>query len=179
MTNETIDSIMKEVADLHKGKKFLTDRQEIAKAINIDRIPVITFDLTKPMDYENCYEGSKVNIEGAYKGNYSYLTSRCTAHLWGDKECEEVHKTPWLYKNVYLNCYGFGISSSFSLHDVEEMVEWSNAIRLTAESPVIVFFKTVNPFTGKKTGYLRMMKVSKHLDPHCSTVATLEDVGEE
>lgn len=158
------------------GKTFLTDRMDIAKAINIDKLPVICFDLTKPMEYENCYEGSKVNIEGAHKGNYSDLSCHCTAHLWGDKESADVHPTPWLYKKVYLNCWGFGISSSFGLRDVEEMIEWSHAPRMTAEDKVIVFFKTINPFNGKETGYLRLMKVSKHLDPYCSTVATLEDV---
>ena len=49
--------------------KFLRDRKEIAKAINIERIPVITMNIRKCMDgYENCYEGSRINLEGAHKG---------------------------------------------------------------------------------------------------------------
>ena len=169
-------TVEESIAELFKGKKFLNDRQEIAKAINIDHMPVVVFDLTKPMEYDNCYEGSKVSITGAHKGRYADLTSNCTAHLWGDKESEEVHPYPWLYKKVYLNCWGFGISSSFSLRDVEEMIEWNLAPRMTAGDKVVVFFKAMNPITKKITGYLRLMKVSEHLDPYCSTVATLEDV---
>ena len=126
--------------------------------------------------YDNCYEGSKVNIEGAHKGRYSDLTTHCTPHIWGDKLKGDAKFAPWVCDRIDLNCYGACIHSDFSLRDVEEMVEWSHAPRMTAEDKVIVFFKTKNPFTGKHTGYLRMMKVGKHLDPHCSTVTHLENV---
>ena len=159
--------------------KFLKERTEIAKAINIDKIPVICFDVRKSMEgYDNCYEGTKVNIEGAHKGRYSDLTTNCTPHIWSDELDDVSTIAPWMAKRIHLNSYGSCLHSDFSLRDVEDMVEWSHAPRLHAEDKVIVFFKAKNPFKNCDTGYLRLMKVGKHIDPFCSTVTFLEDVEE-
>ena len=94
-----------ELAEIFKGKTFLTDRREIAKAINIDKIPVIVFDLTNPMEgYDNCYEGTKVNIEGAHRGAYADLSTHCTPHIWGDELKGDAILCPWLCDHISLNC---------------------------------------------------------------------------
>jgi len=158
---------------------FLTDRKEIAKAINLDKLPVITFDLTKPMEgYNDCYEGSKITIEGAHKGRYADLPTHCTPHIWGD-ELEGVEVlAPWHCKRIALSPRTIGISDSFGLRDVEEMIMWSNTPKVHAEDKVVVFFKTIHPETKKDVGYLRLMKVGKRIDPFCMTATYLVDIEE-
>ena len=151
--------------------KFLRDRKEIAKAINIDRIPVITMDISKCMkDYTDCYEGTKINIEGAHSGRYSDLLTHCTARMYGDEIGNECHDEPWMYKKIVLCPRITCLSDSFSLRDVDEMVEWSKAPVVKAEDLVIVYFRANNE------AYLRLMKIGKRIDPFCTTATTLEDV---
>ena len=151
--------------------KWLTDRKEIAKAINIDHIPVITMNIRKCMDgYENCYEGSRINLEGAYKGKYADLLTHCTARMYGDEEGNQCHDEPWRYARIHLTPRNACLSSSFSLHDVDEMVDWSNAPKAKANDLVIVYFRAENE------GYIRLMKIGSRIDPHCTTATMLEDI---
>lgn len=148
--------------------KFLKDRHEIAKAININRYPVLTIDCTKPMNgYPDCYEGSKINI----KGNRDLLT-RCTVKMYGDEPGNEAHDAPYMYKSIILSGGCVCLHSSFGLADVIEDIEWSNARIAQGGDKVVVFFKMANG------GCLRLMKISDHINPHCSTVARLEDVDQ-
>ena len=151
--------------------KFLTDRMKIAEAINIQKIPVLTVDISKCMNgYDDCYEGSKVRLIGGHSKGYEDLDTRCTVRMFGDEVGNECHDAPQFYKTIKL-CGGmFGIHSGFGLSDVDEMVEWSNTKILRAGDRVIVFFR------GDGVGYLRLMKVSDRIEPHCSTVAVLEDI---
>lgn len=151
--------------------KFLSDRTEIAKAINIDRIPVITMDISKCMDgYENCYEGSKINLEGAHSGRYADLLTHCTAMMFGDEEGNNAHFAPWTYARIHLRPRCSCLHADFGLRDVDEMVEWSHAPLAKAEDKVIVFFR------GEGKGFLRMMKIPNRIDPFCSTACILEDI---
>ena len=151
--------------------KFLRDRREIAQAINIDRLPVITIDIRKPMDgYPDCYEGSKVLIATPNK-RYPDSYSKCTVRMFGDEPGNaEHHDAPWGYKKIVL-CEGMiGLFADFGLSDVREMVEWSNCRWLTAGQKVVVFFDK-----GDK-GFLRVMKVSDRVTPGYTSVAYLEDI---
>lgn len=152
--------------------KFLTDRTEIAKKINIERVPVITMNIRKCMDgYEDCYEGTKINIDGAHKGRYADLLTHCTAMMFGDEEGnKEHHDAPWLYKRIHLRPRMTCIHSDFSLRDVDEMVDWMSAPIARPNDEVIVFFR------DEKKGFLRLMKIPTRIDPHCSTACILEDV---
>lgn len=151
--------------------KWLTDRKEIAKAINIDRIPVITMDISKCMEgYENCYKGSRINLEGAHKGKYADLLTHCTASMYGDEKGNERHDAPWTYARIHLSPRTACLHDSFSLHDVDEMVDWSNAPKAKANDLVIVYFR------GENNGYLRLMKIGSRIDPFCTTAVMLEDI---
>lgn len=151
--------------------KFLRERTEIAKKINIEKIPVLTIDITKCMNgYDNCYEGSKVRLIGGHSKGYEDLTTDCTVKMYGDEEGNECHDTPWLYERLVLTGGCVCLKSSFGLSDVDEMVEWSNTKILKANDPVIVYFR------GNGVGFLREMKVGGRINPHCSTVAMLVDV---
>ena len=151
--------------------KFLRDRKEIAKAINIDQIPVITMDISKCMDgYDNCYEGSRINLEGAHRGKYADLLTHCTARMYGDEKGNECHDEPWMYKTIDLCPRTCCLHDSFSLRDVDEMVDWSHAPKAKANDLVIVYFRAQNE------GYIRLMRIGSHIDPFCITATTLEDV---
>lgn len=151
--------------------KFLTDRREIAQAINIDRLPVITIDITKPMDgYPDCYSGSKVLLATPCK-RYPDMYSKCTVKMFGDEPGNaENHDKPWAYRKIVLTEGMVGIFAEFGMHDLRDMIEWSNCRYLTAGQRVVVFFDR------GKDGFLRLMKVSDRVTSGYSTVATLEDI---
>ena len=153
--------------------KWLTERTEIAKAINIDRIPVITMDISKCMDgYEDCYEGSRISIDGAYSGRYADLLTHCTAMMFGDEDGNEAHFAPWTYKRIHLRPRMACLTADFSLRDVDEMVDWMRAPIVKKGEKVLVYFR------GKDKGAIRVMRIPNHVDPHCSTACILEDVDE-
>ena len=154
-----------------KTMKFITNRQEVAKKINLDNIPVLTIDISKCMNgYDNCYEGSKVRLLGGHSSGYEDLTTECTVKMYGDEEGNECHAMPWTYKKIVLTTGCVCIKSSFGLSDVDRMVEWSNTKILKANDTVLVYFR------GEDMGFLREMKVGAKINPHCSTAAVLVDV---
>lgn len=151
--------------------KFLTDRKKIAEAINIQKLPVLTIDISKSMEgFDHCYEGSKVRVLGGHSKGYEDLDTRCTVRMFGDEKENSRHDAPQFYGKIILSGGAVFLSSDFGLRDVDEMVEWSNAREVRAGDQVIVYFR------GNGVGYLRLMKVGSRIDPHCSTVAVLEDV---
>lgn len=136
--------------------KFLTDRQEIAKAINIDRIPVITVKLYEPLQgFDYAYGGYKVLVVSPTKG-YPDRKLRCTVHMYGDELNKGLHDTPQCYRTIHLSEGMVGIAASFGLNDIREMIEWNQAPLLQLGQEVIVFFD------GRRTGWLRRMKVNKY-----------------
>lgn len=155
--------------------KFLQDRKEIANEINIKRTPVITIDISKPINndsfYEGCYEGSKIQI-ATPSTNYPDMTARCKVAMYGDEEGNENHDTPWYYKKIVLNQEATCLHNSFGRRDVLEMVEWSNTRTVKAGDEILVIFD--DPTDGLMI--IRKMRISQRIDRFCSTVATLEDV---
>ena len=152
--------------------KFVNDRKELAIDINVNMIPVLTMDISRPMNgddfYKDCYEGSKVRVARA-SSNIRNAYSRCTMKMFGDESGNENHEEPWKYKKIVLSCPCVGLKADFNLNDAREMVEWSNTKLLTTGDEVYVFFDR-----GDK-GYFRKMKVSS-VNPGCSDVAYLEDI---
>ena len=151
--------------------KYLRSRTEIADAINIKRYPVLTIDLREPLKgYPNCYAGSKVNVAGGHSGRYTDLLTRCTIEMFGDEPGNGCHDEPWRYQKIILTGSCVSLHASFTMDDVLSDIEWSNARTVKPGDTVVVFFRT------DATGYLRLMKVSDHINPHCQTVATLIDI---
>lgn len=151
--------------------KFITKREEIARKINIEGIPVLTVDISKCMrGFENCYEGSKVRLSGGYSKGYEHLFTECTVKMYRDEPGNDCYDTPWMYKTIILSGGCICLHSGFGLSDMDEMVEWSNTKVLKADETVLVYFR------GEKMACLREMKVGSRINPHCSTVAVLVDV---
>lgn len=140
--------------------KFLEGRQEIAEAINIKKYPVITIDLSRPLNgddfYKNCYGGSRVVLATPTK-HYPESEDRCTAMMFGDACGNENHDRPWTYKRIILQEGMVGISARFDLKDVRDMVSWNNAPHVKEGDTVVVFFDAGG------SGWLRLMKVHAHL----------------
>ena len=131
--------------------KFITDRKELAKEMNIKRTPVLTINITKCMDgYDNCYSGSDIEIQHPRAND---LFCRCTVKMFSDGPNEDLHDTPWLYKSIALYEGVVCIDSSFGLSDVREMAHWNNVRRAKEGDEVLVFFD------GGATGWVRKMKI--------------------
>lgn len=146
--------------------KFLTDRQEIAKAININKFPVIRINIGEQMrGYDDCYEGDKIKV--AYKD----FDIRCTVEMFGDGVNADKHDTPWLYEHIELMPETVGLFAHFGYSDAMEMAEWNRVPTIQAGQNVVVIFYDDN----RKVCIIRQMKVGK-ASAHVYPTAVLEDV---
>lgn len=109
--------------------QFLTERQEIATAINIDKIPVITINI------KNCIDGMKGSYEGddVVFGGYRHYVA-----MFADENKDETE--PILYKRIACREHGCGISSDFGYEDVIEMIHWQRAPHINPGDSVIIVF---------------------------------------
>lgn len=145
--------------------KYITKRTEIAKAINFGKYPVLRLDVTNKLGYDEndehgfC-EGDKVRVAFQTK-NYGELYTHGNIYREDGKIAISGNAT----------C----ISSSFGYHDVIEMAEWANTPLIHAGQEVVVVL--YNPEI--KACIVQLMKVSDRIDPHCMTVAVLEEIDEE
>ena len=141
--------------------KYITDRQEIAYAMNFGRFPVLKINLETCKDgYDDYYEGDYVKV----------MTPR--------------NGYPDMYStgNLYLSEGRFGVltegaclSGSFGYTDVMEMTKVAQAPVLHAGETVVL----IEDFPKKRTCRVRMMKVSDRVDPFVYPCATLEDVPDD
>ena len=146
--------------------KYLTDRTEIAMAINFDKYPVLYLNrenrpFAKDMPESDYAVGCRVRV------------------AWDSKESRYEGMTT--HGNLYIedgrlaiNREGSMLTASFGYHDVIKMqAEARNAVIVHRGQEVVV----VEDWPSKKTCTVRMMKVSDRIDIHCSTVAHLEDLA--
>lgn len=143
--------------------RYLTDRQEIAAAINFGKYPVIRIDMDhKYMEGSDYCTGDKVRVSWD-RPDYPNMTTR-----------GEVYWSPERSK-FCISGFGACLSSDFGRHDVLEMYEWANSALVHKGQVVILIVDS----SESKRCYVRAMKVSERIDIHCQTVATLEDMPED
>lgn len=132
----------------------LTDKKDIAQAINFGKYPVIYIDMSDKDDYG--IKGTKVNID--FGGDY-YV--RGTIRAYNDEKV--------LTTTSGVVC----ISNSFSYDDYLEMVEYANAPVIKANQEIVIcMFESAN-----KVGHAPMIiKTGKRVDRFCMTPLTLEKV---
>lgn len=143
--------------------KFLTDRQEIAAAMNFNKYPVLYIDLdNKP--YEKSFpdsdfaKGCKCRIAwDRPELRFKDMTCRCELNYSEGKF--SLHQGADVLKN------------DFGRSDVIEMAEWAMTPLLHSGDTVVV----VEDYTKQKKCIVRMMQVGR-IDIHCSTVARLNDI---
>lgn len=140
---------------------YLTNRQEIAAAMNFGKYPVLTINI------ENCpYEGSR------------YARGCRVRVAWDHKdrryEGMTTHGALFLDDGGKLGISGEGacLSASFGYSDVMDMAAEANVPVVHKGQAVCV----VMDMPSKKTCMVRMMKVHERIDIHCQVVAYLKDI---
>lgn len=153
---------------------FLTDRTEIAKAINIHRYPSVVFDVTKPyQDYEGFYKTDACfNLVVPYKARNTDLRYEADLFIEIPREREDKKVTLLdMVQNVKLGNAGHCcIKSSFGPSDVFDMVAKRSLQDIHAGDIIVVVFKNDDGCI------IELMKISDRVDPHCTTMARLEEI---
>lgn len=146
--------------------KYLTNRTEIAEAINFGKYPVLT------LNREN-------RPFADVKPDSDYATGCRVRVAWDRKEPRYAGMAT--HGNIYIengkiriSGEGACLTNRFGYLDVMEMVSEANAPVVHAGQTVVV----VEDYPSKQSCTVRMMKVSDRIDIHCMTVATLEDIEE-
>lgn len=149
--------------------KFLTERTEIAKAINLSGDAVIRINISECMNgYDNCYAGDKIKVK------IDDITIDCTVKMFSDGEGnEDCWETPYLYKTIDLMPESLCISNSFGYSDVVEMAEWNRVPTVkSGDTVTVVFYDKENRVCVVRK--MRVGKATKWVYP----TATLEDIDD-
>lgn len=146
--------------------KYLTERTEIAKAMNFGKYPVLFIDRdNRPYDTPDhrsdfCV-GSKCRLDWEHSNpRYADMTARCELYYSDSR---------------YHLSQGAGcLHADFGRRDVLEMVEWARVPLVRCGQIVVV----VEDFSLQKICRVRMMKIANHKNLNCSTVTSLHDIEE-
>lgn len=143
--------------------KYLTDRQEIAMAMNFGQNPVLTINME-----DRQYEGSDFALGCKFRvawddsrSQFKDMSSRCNL-------CVE---------NGELFAFGHGacIHSDFGRSDVLEMAEWAQAPLIHKGQQVIV----IQDYPSRRKCLVRVMKASDRMDTHCVQVLSFRDIEDD
>jgi len=138
--------------------KYLTDRTEIAMAMNFGKYPVIRIDRETPKDgYNDFYEGDQIKVLTPKPG---YPDSYATGKIYYSEGKYGVMTDA--------SC----LHASFGYADVLEMIENAQAPVVKAGQEVVL----IEDYPERRTCCVRIMKVSDRVDSHVYPCATLEDV---
>lgn len=138
--------------------KTLTERTEIAPAINFKKYPVVTIDVSKRDDYG--IVGCPVCIDaGLFRsGEPHYVKATCRVY-------RDEQKLTFTSGCV-------GLSADFGYRDIEEMLEYANVpiIRPDAEMLVVIID------SAKRIAYSPVVvRTGSRVDPHCQTPISLAE----
>ena len=157
--------------------KFLKDREEICRALNLMKYPVIMFDLTssKPGWDRGVYEGSKVRVdtEKTFRDG-TPIYRDCRAYIFVDNNHEGIEDTVEnrLRADIHLLGDTIGLYDDFKASDVIELAENAQAPVVKAHQKVVVVYKW-QTHKGMKAA-VRIMEVST-ITRHKCPVAMIED----
>lgn len=144
--------------------KYLTDRQEIAQAMNFGRYPVIRIDVETPKaGWDDVFEGDIVKVESPskrYPG--SYIRGRVM------KYPEDGSRYAVMPDVVCLK-------NDFGYSDVIEMLGYAQAPMLRAGEIVVV----IEDAPKQRAARVRMMRVSDSVRESVFPTCHLEDLGDE
>lgn len=143
---------------------MLTEKREIAEAMNFGKYPVLVLDRENHRGFENTLycEGQKVRVAWDHSDpRYAGMTTR--GHIYMDENGQ-----------LAISGRGAILTDSWGYYDVMEDAEWANAPVVHKGQTVIV----IHNWPSKKACMVEKLKVSDRIDRFCSTVATLKDVSE-
>ena len=159
------------------GATVLNEREEIGLAMNFGKYPVLWMEVGKPRagwDPFTVYEGCKARITVRSTGHGDLIyTGRLS--MYGDEQKEDVLTSPWFWDGIHLSSDGCFLDASFGYSDVMEDLENAQSPMLEKDQEVIVVMKD----SGRKVCWVRKMKTTSHIDPHCQTMLKLVNIKEE
>ena len=136
--------------------KRLTERTEIASAINFKKYPVVTIDVSKRDDYG--IVGCPVCIDEGFfqSGEPYYVKARCRVY------CDE--------QTLTFTSECVGLTADFGYHNIERMLEYANVPIIKPDAELLV----VMIDSEKRIAYdLVVVRTAKRVNPHCSTPISL------
>lgn len=142
--------------------KYLTDRHEIAMAMNFGKHPVLYIN----MDAHK-YEGSDLRIG-------------CDVRVHWDspeREYKDMYSTGHLYYcdgRFSISNYGTCLHEDFGRGDVIKMYEQANTPMIHMGDTVVV----VMDYPKQHLCKVALMKMPNRINRFCSTIATLEEINE-
>ena len=137
--------------------KRLTERTEIAKAINFNKYPVIKIDIADTDEYG--VKGTKVRIDnGTFKTGEPYFI---------DAIIRAYNDEPFLHVKSYGTC----LKKEIGYRDYMEMVEYANAPIIKVNQEIVIFL--YNSVT-KEVFAPAIIKTGERIDAFCSTPLQLE-----
>ena len=141
--------------------RYLTDRQEIAEAMNFGKYPVLTLNReNRPFEDNDFSEGCGVRLAWDRKDSrYEGMTS--SGNLYRDENGK-----------MGISGGGAHLKESFGYMDVMEMADRANWPVIHRGQEVVV----VEEWPSKRECTVRLMKVSDRIDIHCVTMAVLEEL---
>ena len=143
--------------------KFLTERTEIAKAMNFGKYPVLYIDVETPKEgYNGLYTGCDVRVAWD-DPNPRWKDMTCQGNLM---LCEG---------RLTVSNNACCLKSAFGRQDVIEMQHWANTPIIHKGQTVII----VKDCPKQKTCYVEVMKVSDYIDIHCQTCCRFVEVPED
>lgn len=139
--------------------EFLKNREEIAKALNFGKYPVIAFDvmdMTKQVRFDDDLVG------------FSNIKVRVPFKEYASKEKMSWYKDS---KKFTFGRYGVCISSSFGYNDVMEDVEYANAPLIDKNTEFVL---VINNSRTKKA-VVMMLKTADYKRQFCQTTLEVDE----
>lgn len=138
--------------------KYLTDRHEIAMAMNFGKYPVLHIDRETPKKgYDDYFTGDQVKVLAPTK---RYPDMYCTGRLYFSEGRYGIQTD------------GTFLSNSFGYYDVMKMLKNAQAPVIKAGQKVIV----IEDYPIAKRCCIHMMKVSERVDQFVYPCCTLKEV---
>ena len=137
--------------------KTLTERTEIATAINFNKYPVIKIDLTDRDEYG--IKGTKVRIDnGTFRSGEPYYI-RATIRTYNDE------------KVLTTSAGGSSLVDKMSFEDYMEMTDYANTPIIKANQEILIFLYNS---TNKDIYNPIILKTGERIYPNCITPLEIE-----
>lgn len=139
--------------------KYLTERTELARAINFGRYPVLYIDLADADDYG--LKGCRVRIDaGTFRSGDPHIID-ATLRVYSDE------------KKLTTSSKGACLSADFSYYDYKEMVDNANAPLIHPDEDVVV---AVYDSRAKRCFAAMIVHTAAHVSHGCICPLAFEQV---
>ncbi len=139
--------------------KYLTDRHEIARAMNFGEYPVVRINLETPQPgWDDAFVGDRVMV---YNGPERKDAIRCTIHKFSD----EPNRYTLMPDTICLQ-------QEFGYNDVSEMCSWAQAPMIYPGKELVV----IEDYPNARRCKVHMMRVSKCAGKFVYPTCYLEEV---